>query len=204
MLKYYDYDHDGFSHTDYDSTNFFVKGICEIPKNAKYAMINKNDVVMATDTSFSAGVTHILNVSKRYYPTAKANNTFSSDVGQLYEYLKTNFPYSQVIVMTPIHRGYATFGSTNVQYDESRPNSIGVYFEEYINTIKKACGLWSIPYIDLYNISGLYPVSSVYSDYFNNASTDMLHPNAKGHKRLYLVIKKYLNAIYPTFRDLEN
>ena len=204
VLKYYDYDHDGFSYTNYNSSNFFVKGICEIPKNAKYAMINKNDVVMATDTSFSAGVTHIRNVSKRYYPTAKANNTFSSDVGQLYEYLKTNFPYSQVIVMTPIHRGYATFGSTNVQYDESRPNSIGVYFEEYINTIKKACELWSIPYIDLYNISGLYPVSSVYSDYFSNASTDMLHPNAKGHKRLYLVIKKYLNAIYPTFRDLEN
>ena len=50
---------------------------------------------------------------------------------------------------------------------------------------------------DLYNKTGLYPVSSAYSKYFHNASTDMLHPNALGHQRIAQTIAKELTTISP-------
>ena len=97
--------------------------------------------------------------------------------------------------MTPIHRAYATFGATNIQYNELYANSIDVYFEEYIKAVREAADIYSIYLIDLYRDCGLYPLDSNYSQYFHNADTDMLHPNAKGHYRIAQTIAKALSKI---------
>ena len=39
--------------------------------------------------------------------------------------LKTYFPDKQIVLLTPIHRAYATFGDTNIQPDESWQNLCG-------------------------------------------------------------------------------
>lgn len=127
------------------------------------------------------------------------DTTFKGAINKIISYLKEKYPTKQIIIMTPIHRGYAKFSATNIQYDELYQNGIGLYFEDYINTILEAGKIYSVPVIDLYNDSGLFPLDSSYSQYFADSDTDMLHPNALGHKRIARCISSKLNLITPSF-----
>lgn len=98
--------------------------------------------------------------------------------------LKRMFPDKQIVILTPIHRAYATFGDENIQPDESFPNKIGVYFLEYVNAVKEAGNVWGVPVIDLNSLCGINPMVEEQVSYFSNSETDRLHPNAKGHKRI--------------------
>lgn len=122
-------------------------------------------------------------------------STFRGSLNKVLSYLKHTFPTKQIIIMTPIHRGYANFGSTNIQNSELYQNGIGLYFEEYVNSVKEAGDIWSVEIIDLYKCSGLFPIYDEYTQYFANANTDRLHPNARGHKRLSDVIASKLKSI---------
>lgn len=51
--------------------------------------------------------------------------TFRGRINVVLDYLKTNFPRQQIILLAPIHRGYATFGGGNIQPEESYPNARG-------------------------------------------------------------------------------
>lgn len=130
------------------------------------------------------------------------DTTVKGSLNKILNYLKTNYPTKQIIVMTPLHRAYAEFSNTNIQYDELYANRIGVYFDEYIKTIKEACSIWSVPCIDLYTNSGLFPLTEDGGIYFNNPTTDRLHPNALGHKRLANVICNELNKITCEFEEI--
>ncbi len=114
----------------------------------------------------------------------KDMGNFRGRINTVMEYLKENFPKQQIILMTPIHRAFATFGGNNIQPDESFPNDIGLYVDAYVNVIKEAANVWSVPVIDLHSLSGLNPLIPAHSPFFNNAKTDLLHPNAEGHKRM--------------------
>lgn len=123
-------------------------------------------------------------------------NTFKGRINKVMSYLKTNFPTKQIILLTPIHRGYARFGDTNIQPDESYPNQIGLYVDQYVDVIKEAANVWAVPVIDLNSISGLYPVNDAHTRYFHNEKTDRLHPNADGHYRMAKALMYQLLA-YP-------
>lgn len=128
------------------------------------------------------------------------HSTFKGRLNNLASYLKSNFPDSQIIFMTPLHRAFATFGSTNVQPDETFANTKGLFIDDYVQAVREACNLWSITCIDLYQDSGLYPLDSNYYKYFANNETDHLHPNNKGHKRLAKVIASKLDGIPADFK----
>ncbi len=98
--------------------------------------------------------------------------------------LKRMFPDKQIVILTPIHRSYSTFGDENVQPDESFPNNLGLYFIEYVNAIKEAGNVWGIPVIDLNSLCGINPMVEEQVMYFSSSETDRLHPNADGHKRM--------------------
>ncbi len=51
--------------------------------------------------------------------------------------------------MTPLHRGYAKFGETNIQPDENYTNRCGEDIDAYINAVKEAGNVWAVPVIDL-------------------------------------------------------
>ena len=110
--------------------------------------------------------------------------TFRGRINTVMEYLKENFPDQQIVLMTPIHRAFATFGGANIQPEESFPNDIGLYVDEYVKVIKEAGNLWAVPVIDLNSVSGLYPVTPSHAKYFHDAKTDLLHPSAQGHYRM--------------------
>ena len=108
-------------------------------------------------------------------------DTFRGRINIAMSYLKANFPDKQVILLTPIHRGYARFGDNNIQPDESYPNSLGLYADAYVDAVKEAANVWAVPVIDLNSICGLYPNADSHTRYFHDAQSDRLHPNSEGH-----------------------
>ena len=70
--------------------------------------------------------------------------------------LRECFPKTRIVLLTPIHRGFATFGAKNVQPDEAYANELGLFIDDYVAAIKEA----------------------------GNAETDRLHPSAAGHERI--------------------
>ncbi len=126
--------------------------------------------------------------------------TYKGLINASLRYLKENFPLQQIVILTPIHRGYANFGGTNVQPEETFHNDSGIYVEEYIKILREAADIWSVPLIDLYRESGLYPVNDGYTRYFANPETDRLHPSAPGHERIARVMMYKMLSMPATFR----
>lgn len=111
------------------------------------------------------------------------------------KYLKEHFPRQQTVLLTMLHRGFAEFGGDNIQPDESFPNDIGLYVEEYVKVVKEAGNVWSVPVIDLNSLSGLFPMLDVHAGYFHDAATDRLHPAAAGHERIARTLMYQLLAL---------
>ncbi|MBP5641213.1 MAG: SGNH/GDSL hydrolase family protein [Victivallales bacterium] len=126
--------------------------------------------------------------------------TFRGRINIVMAYLKETFPLQQIVLMTPIHRGFATFGGTNIQPEESFTNDIGLYVDEYIQAIKDAGNIWAVPVIDLNSISGLYPLTPSHAPFFHVADTDLLHPGAEGHRRMALAMAYQMLSLPATFK----
>ena len=114
----------------------------------------------------------------------KDGSTLCGRINTALEKIKTLYPTKQVVLLTPIHRSYAEFGDNNVQPDENWQNAGGAWFGQYVEAVRQAGNVWSVPVIDLYALSGLYPNLNSNTVYFHDAATDRLHPNANGHRRI--------------------
>ena len=121
-------------------------------------------------------------------------DTYRGRINIVLDKLKRMYPAKQIVLMTPVHRAYAKFAEHNVQPDESHQNACGEYIDAYIASIKEASALWSVPVIDAYSLSGLYPLHEEQKDYFPGGN-DWLHPNEKGHRRLALCMYYQLLTI---------
>ena len=127
--------------------------------------------------------------------------TFRSRINIALGYMKDNFPDAQVILVTPIHRGFADFHfADNVQPDESFGNPRGLHIEDYVNVVKEAGDVWCVPVINLFGECGLYPTRDSFVKCFRNAKDDRLHPNPEGHRRMAEVIKYRILAMPSTYR----
>lgn len=122
-------------------------------------------------------------VRKRRTPSMDAS-TFKGRINAAMSFMKENFPEKPIILITPIHRGFAQFGPNNVQPDESFPNRIGLYANSYVDAVKEAGNVWAVPVIDLNSLCGLYPNAASHARFFHKKDTDLLHPNAKGHEKM--------------------
>ncbi len=130
-----------------------------------------------------------------------SNETVRGRINIAMSYLKEEFPDAQIILMTPIHRGYANFHyGNNIQSEETFGNARGLHIEDYVNVVKEASGVWAVPVIDLYAESGLFPTKDAHAKYFKGAADDRLHPNALGHWRLAEVIKYRILGMPAGFR----
>ena len=138
-------------------------------------------------------------VIRKYRTPILTDSTFCGRINKVMTYLKNNFPQQQIILMTPIHRGYAKFGGDNVQPDENYCNGQGLYFDAYIDALKQSASYWAVPLIDLYSLSGLFPLADAQVQYFHDKETDRLHPNAAGDYRLAKTIQYRLLALPSSF-----
>ncbi len=112
-------------------------------------------------------------------------DTLRGRINRTLGYLKANFPAATIVLLTPLHRGFARFSEKNVQPDESCANRLGLWIDDYAKVIREAGGIWSVPVIDLFAEGQLYPNEKAHARYFrDNGGNDLLHPNSEGHERL--------------------
>lgn len=110
-------------------------------------------------------------------------DTFRGRINYALDSLKRIWPDKQIVMLTPIHRAYARFSDRNIQPDESHQNSCGEYIEAYVDSIKEASAIWSVPVIDLFSLCGLFPMHKEQAEYFPTGN-DWLHPTSEGHLRI--------------------
>lgn len=139
-------------------------------------------------------------VTRKHRSPVMSDSTFCGSVNLVLSDLKNKYPEQQIIIFTPIHRGYANFGHNNVQPDENYANGQGLYIEDYAEALKKAGELWSIPVINFFSISGLYPIIDTQKRYIANRTSDNLHPNEEGHYRLARTLQYQLLSLPSTFK----
>ena len=124
-----------------------------------------------------------------------ADSTVCGRVNRALCYIKEHFPDAQVVMMTPIHRGYAKFSAKNVQPDEFYCNAQGLFLEDYVDLYKKGAAYWSVPVADLYAESGIVPNLVSNDRYINKPATDRLHPSAEGQYRIAKFMQYRLLAL---------
>ena len=113
--------------------------------------------------------------------------TYRGRINSVLDKLKRMYPTKQIVLLTPIHRAYAKFADHNVQPDESHQNSCGEYVDAYVASIKEASAIWSVPVIDTFALSGLFPMHQEQQMYFPGGN-DWLHPDQDGHRRFALCL----------------
>ena len=129
-------------------------------------------------------------------------NTFCGRVNKALSMLKKGWPEAQIIVLTPLKRGYFKCAEDNVQPSEEWPNVSGLRLEDYVRAIKEGASLWSCPVIDLFAESGFTPtLPDDYAKFCRSRENDMLHPNSDGHRRLAELLYFRLRQLPPSFRE---
>ena len=111
-------------------------------------------------------------------------NTFRGRINIALSKLKKMYPTKQIVLLTPIHRAYFYYSDSNIQPDEMYQNGAGLYVGAYVKRVKEASEVWSVPVIDLYGLSGLFPLLDEGAQLFNKKDVDRLHPNEVGHARM--------------------
>ena len=143
----------------------------------------------------------------RHRTPVMEGRTMRAAINRFMAFLKHNYPTKQVILLTPIHRGYFNCQQHNVQPEESFANPLGLYIDDYIQIIKETADVWAVPVIDLAAVCGLFPMEPEQAPYFREASRprahtaseaaaaqpgtelalehhDLLHPNTEGQLRM--------------------
>ncbi len=129
------------------------------------------------------------------------DSTFCGRINKVMDYLKTTYPDKQIIILTPIHRGFAQFSESNIQPDENFANEQGLYIDDYINILREAASVWAVPIIDLFSVSGLFPLQDSHGRYFENIKTDRLHLSSDGNYRLAKTIQYQLLSLPSNFNE---
>lgn len=123
-------------------------------------------------------------VLRRHRQFSMNPNTLRGRINIAIDKLKRTYPTKQIVLLTPIHRAYFYYSASNIQPDEMYPNGAGLYISDYVESIKEASNVWSVPVIDLNGLSGLFPLLDEGAQLFNKKDVDRLHPNEVGHARM--------------------
>lgn len=123
-------------------------------------------------------------------PTDKnaPNETFCDGLHKLCRYLCETYKNKDIIFLTPIKRKQPAgtgSGTWDCIYPEDT-NAEGKTLKDYRDKIIEACEYYSIPYIDLYTLSGLNP--HIDPSLFADTDGRVVHPNEEGHRRMASII----------------
>lgn len=123
-------------------------------------------------------------VTLRRRTPSRDGGTLRGCINVAMDHLVSKFPSARIVLLTPIHRGYAAFGPTNIQPDESYANELGLFVDDYAAVIREAGNVWSAKVVDLNADAGLYPNADAHVPFFSNGVRDRLHPSDAGHERI--------------------
>lgn len=169
--KFYNRGYSGYSFTKYSS-------------GAYTSILDKTDEIETADVYIVMLGTNDFSRNAPLGSLASASGAMDSMWGamkKLYVDLGNKNKNAYIIFCTPLKRNASPTWET--------ANSLGLKLIDYVNAIKDFCSQYSIPVIDLFNISGISN---------NTQSTllyDGLHPNVMGNQRIGRIIARQVNSI---------
>ena len=137
---------------------------------------------------------------RRHRTPSMNKNTYRGRINIALQKVKQMFPDKQVVLLTPIHRGFFYGNEKNIQPEESYTNDIGLWLDDYVQSVKEAANIWAVPVIDLNASCGIFPLIKEHAIYCHN-DKDELHPNDKGHIRMAKTVMYQLLALPCTFEE---
>ena len=140
-------------------------------------------------------------ISKKRTPIKNGAGSIEGAINWTLEVLKVCFPNSQIIVMTPTHKGLYVNGNVRSGQGEFYSNNNGVFLDEIVAKIKEGATIWGCPVIDLFALNGAFPVSDAYNSYVRNKDTDHLHQSNLGNYRIAMTIAAAMKSISPEVYD---
>ena len=141
--------------------------------------------------------------SKKRTPIKNGAGSIEGHVNWTLEVLKVCFPNSQIIVMTPTHKGLYVNRAVRSGQNELYSNANGVFLDQIVEKIKEGARLWGCPIIDLFSLNGAYPVFSSYDSYVRNKENDHLHQSNLGNYRIAMTIAAAMMSISPKIYDAQ-
>lgn len=141
--------------------------------------------------------------SKKRTPIKNGAGSIEGHVNWTLEVLKVCFPNSQIIVMTPTHKGLYVNRAVRSGQGEFYSNANGVFLDEIVAKIKEGATIWGCPVIDLFSLNGAFPVSDAYNSYVRNKDTDHLHQSNLGNYRIAMTIAAAMMSISPKIYDAQ-
>ena len=142
-------------------------------------------------------------ISKKRTPIKNGAGSIEGAVNWTLEVLKVCFPNSQIIIMTPTHKGLYVNGNVKSGQNELYSNTNGVFLDEIVAKIKEGATIWGCPVIDLFSLNGAFPVSDAYNSYVRNKDTDHLHQSNLGNYRIAMTIAAAMMSISPKIYDAQ-
>lgn len=115
-------------------------------------------------------------------------NTFYGALDTICKGLLSKYVGKNIMFITPIKRWHAL--AEGAEY--YNPNSMGYILEQFVNAIKKVCGFYGIPVLDMFNECTLNPIVSSISEAY---IPDGTHPNYEGHKIMARQIAGFISKI---------
>ena len=113
--------------------------------------------------------------------------SFYGALHTLYISLIEKYPESQIVVLTPLHRG----NEDSLRGDGYKEHETAD-LKKYVQIIREVAEYYSLPVLDLFAESGLQPKVPVIREKF---IPDGLHPNDAGHKILAMKIANFLTGL---------
>lgn len=111
--------------------------------------------------------------------------TFYGALHYLYKNLIKKYPDAFIFVITPLHRV-----DENNPLGEGNKEKEGLLLREYVHIIKEVAEFYSLPVLDLFANSGIYPVIPAHKEKY---TADGLHPNDLGHRILARRVIKFID-----------
>ena len=113
-------------------------------------------------------------------------DTYCGAVRFLMRGLLEKYPDSQIVFMTPLHRG----GDEKVNYPDS-PNKDRC-LDDYRRVIIELARYYAIPVLDLYSVSGIQPNIPCIAERY---MPDGLHPSDRGNEKIASLLGHFLEQL---------
>ena len=152
----------------------------------KYAEVQPEDCVVQMSTTAPGG----LFADSEGKASNEPNETFCDGLHKMCRTLLNKYKNKDIIILIPIKRVQETHWSCIYPEDTNR---YGKTLNDYREALIECCEYYSIPYIDLYTLSGLNP--HIDPSLFGDTDGRAVHPNAEGHKKMAAVIVAQMESM---------
>ncbi len=119
-------------------------------------------------------------------PTDRTRDTFWGACHEVMTTLITRYPHATIVVVTPLHRHNELDPKGDFGFYDLMP------LKDYADIIREVASYYSLPVLDLYNISGMQPAVPVIREVY---MPDGLHPNDEGHKLIARRMGAFLKSL---------